>query len=162
MLKQPRLFIINEITAQTVLNWLLPALGVIAGIFIIWFVWRYLRHSNEVGRSSEFNERTFKKLIGDEVEQEHHPVCEKCKMLMRIEIRYKDFMKDQGDFLIHRDTAEQTLESLVNSGRISKIDMANMLQFFDDNPEINEQIFKRYRCTNCNKVEVLPYLIQSQ
>ncbi|HUT80997.1 MAG TPA: hypothetical protein VMZ29_07325 [Candidatus Bathyarchaeia archaeon] len=151
------LLTINEITAQIVLNWLLPALGVLAGIFIIWFVWRYLKHSNEAGRVSEFNERTFKKLISDEVEQEHHPVCEKCKMLMRVEIRFKDFMKDQGDFLVHRDVAEQTLESLVNSGRITKNDMKAMLQFFTDNPKINEQLFKRYRCMNCNKIEVLPY-----
>ncbi|MBN1330575.1 MAG: hypothetical protein JXA54_13960 [Candidatus Heimdallarchaeota archaeon] len=161
MFIQPKLFTINEITTQTVLNWLLPALGIIAGIFVIWFVWRYLRHSNEAGRISEFNERTFKKLISDEVEQEHHPVCEKCKMLMRVEIRYKDFMKDQGDFLIHRDTAEHTLESLVNSGRITKNDMKTILQFFIDNPKINEQTFKRYRCVNCNKIEVLPYILNS-
>ena len=77
---------------------------------------------------------------------------------MRTEIRYKDFMKDQGEFLINRDTAEPTLLSLVKGERISQEDKENILQFFDENPNVHEQLFRRYKCPNCSKVVVLPYL----
>lgn len=155
-------FMLNDFTAQTVLNWVLPAVGSVIAIALIIYLWRYLRKSNEVGRISEFDEKTFKKLIVDKEESEQLPVCNECKMPMRVEIRYKDFMKDQGDFLIDRKTAKNSLQSLVDTERISQEDMDSILEFFDENPEINQQLFKRYKCPSCKKVEVLPYRQQTK
>ncbi|MHA1213058.1 MAG: hypothetical protein ACTSSH_11410 [Candidatus Heimdallarchaeota archaeon] len=147
----------NEVTGQTVLNWLLPALGVLAAIFIIWFAWRYLREGNPAGRLSEFNERTFKKLIEHEGDQVQKPLCSKCKLPMRYETKYEDFRQDQGEFNIQRKAAKETLVILAKSKRITKRDKTRILEFFDDHPEISEQLFKRYKCTNCEKVEILPF-----
>ncbi len=157
MIPKTSVVLLNAITVQDVLNWLLPALGVVVAGLLIWFVWRYIRSSNQAGRSSEFNERTFKKLIEDRGSQEQLPFCKDCKMPMRMEIKYKDFMKDQGDFLISRETAEPTLLSLVKGKRISEEDKENIFLFFEQNPEVKEQLFRRYKCPNCSKVVVLPY-----
>lgn len=146
----------NDITVKDVLNWLLPALGVVAAALVILFVWRYIRQSDQTGRISEFNEKTFKKLIGTD-EQEKLLICQKCKMPMRVEIRYRDFMKDTGDFLVSKETVEQTTDSLVKTGRISEKDKARILTFFESHPEIEQQMFKRYKCPNCSKTSVLPY-----
>ncbi|MBK5114945.1 MAG: hypothetical protein KGD59_15305 [Candidatus Heimdallarchaeota archaeon] len=149
---------INATIAEEILNWGLPILGVIFAGLIIWFIWRYVRKSNSAGRISEFDEKALKKLIEDKGSQKHIPFCEDCKMPMRIEIRYKDFMKDQGDFLISRETAEHTMASLVGSGRISQDDMDLMDEYFTSHPELEQQLFKRYKCPNCSKTHVLPYL----
>jgi hypothetical protein len=150
----------NDITAQDVLNWVLPALGIAAAAVVIYFSWRYLRKSDSVGRVSEFNEKTFKKLIKNE-DQEYLPNCLQCKMPMRVEIRYRDFMKDTGDFLIVKETAEQTVASLVGVGRISEEDKIKILKFFEEHPELDQQLFRRYKCPNCSEVKVVPYLVSS-
>ena len=152
---------LNEISAENILNWVLPAVGTVLAIALIIYLWRYLRKSNEVGRISEFDERTFKKLVVEKSANEFIPICEKCKMPMRVEIHYKDFMKDQGEFLISRETAKKELQSLVDGDRILEEDMNNILEFFTNNPEVNQQLFKRYKCSNCSAVKVLPYHIQS-
>jgi hypothetical protein len=150
----------NDITARDVLNWVLPAIGVLAAVVVIYFVWRYLRQSDRVGRVSEFNEKTFKRIIKDK-ETEHLPNCSKCKMPMRVEIRYRDFMKDTGDFLISKDALEQTTKTLLESGRISEDDRVNIVTFFVENPETKQQLFRRYKCPNCSDVHVIPYLVQT-
>jgi hypothetical protein len=147
---------INAVTAQEVLNWVLPAVGIVITLFVLWYVWRYLRNSNRAGRISDFDERIFKKLV--EVESaEDSQVCSECKIPMRLEIRYKDFMKDTGDFLLNRDTAVHSLKSLVEGERISQDDYDSVLVFFNDHPDVKEQLFKRYKCPNCEKTVVLPY-----
>lgn len=147
---------INAVTAQEVLNWVLPAVGIVITLLVLWYVWRYLRNSNRAGRVSDFDERTFKKLV--EVESsEDSQVCSDCKIPMRLEIRYKDYMKDTGDFLINRDSAIHTLKSLLEGERISQDDYDAILVFFSDHPEVKEQLFKRYKCPNCEKTVVLPY-----
>jgi cytochrome c-type biogenesis protein CcmH/NrfF len=149
---------INATLTEEILNWGLPILGVIFAGLIIWFIWRYVRKSNPAGRISEFDEKALKKLIEDKGSQKHLPFCADCKMPMRVEIRYKDFMKDQGDFLISRETAELTMASLVGSSRISQADMDLMDEYFTSHPELEQQLFKRYKCPNCSKIHVLPYL----
>jgi len=145
----------QAITAQSVLNWLLPTIGSVAAIALLIYLWRYMRKQNHVGRISEFSEKTFKKLIK---EGEQPGFCEDCKIPMRVEIHYKDFMKDTGDFLIHRETAVHTLKSFVECERISQKDVDSILLFFESHPEVNQQLFKRYKCSNCKKLKVLPYL----
>ncbi|NHK30298.1 MAG: hypothetical protein FK730_03030 [Asgard group archaeon] len=146
----------NDITAKDILNWLLPALGVVAAALVILFVWRYVRKSDHAGRISEFNEKTFKKLIETD-EQELLPICQKCKITMRVEIKYRDFMKDTGDFLISKEMEEHTIDSLVKTGRINEEDVTRIRTFFEANPEIEQQMFKRYKCPNCSDTCVLPY-----
>jgi cytochrome c-type biogenesis protein CcmH/NrfF len=146
----------NDVTAKDILNWLLPALGVVAAGLVILFVWRYVRKSDHAGRISEFNEKTFKKLIETD-EQELLPICQKCKITMRVEIKYRDFMKDTGDFLISKETAEHTTDSLVKTGRINEEDVTRIITFFESHPEIEQQMFKRYKCPNCSDTSVLPY-----
>ncbi|NHJ04587.1 MAG: hypothetical protein EAX90_07175 [Candidatus Heimdallarchaeota archaeon] len=153
---------VNDISAESILNWVLPAVGTVLAVALIIYLWRYLKKSNEVGRISEFDERTFKKLIVEKGADEFIPICEKCKMPMRVEIHYKDFMKDQGEFLISRETAKKELQSLVDGDRILEEDMSNILEFFNDNPKIKQQLFKRYKCSNCSAMKVFPYQIQSQ
>jgi len=148
----------QEITAQNVLNWLLPAIGIVAAIALLIYLWRYMRKANHVGRISEFNEREFKKLIK---EGKKPGFCEDCKIPMRVEIHYRDFLKDTGDFLIHRETAAHTLKSFVDCERMSQEDADLILLFFDSQPKIQQQLFKRYKCPNCNKMKILPYLQQS-
>ncbi len=149
---------INQTLAEEILNWALPILGVIFTGLIIWFIWRYVRKSDHTGRISEFDEKSLKKLIEEKGTQKHLPYCEDCKMPMRKEIRYKDFMKDQGEFLISSETAEHTLNSLVGSSRISQDDMDLITEFFASHPELDQQLFRRYKCPNCSKTLVLPYL----
>jgi len=147
---------INAITAQEVLNWVLPAVGIVITLIVLWYVWRYLRNANRAGRSSDFDERTFKKLV--EVESsEDSQVCSECKIPMRVEIHYKDFMKDTGDFLLNRETAIHSVKSLLEGNRISQGDYDSILTFFNEHPDIKEQLFKRYKCPNCEKTIVLPY-----
>jgi hypothetical protein len=153
---------INQTLTEEILNWALPILGVIFTGLIIWFIWRYVRRSDHVGRISEFDEKALKKLIEDKGTQKHLPYCEDCKMPMRTEIRYKDFMKDQGEFLINSETAEHTLKSLVGSSRISQEDMDLIKEFFTSHPELDQQLFKRYKCSNCSNIQVLPYLKASE
>jgi hypothetical protein len=148
---------INATLAEEILNWALPILGVIFAGLIIWFIWRYVKKSDQAGRISEFDEKALKKIIEEKGTQEHIPFCDDCKMPMRMEIRYKDFMKDQGEFLINRESAEHTLTSLVGSGRITQEDMDSVNQFFADNPELEQHLFRRYKCPNCSKTLVLPY-----
>ena len=149
---------INAVTAQEVLNWVLPAVGILITLVVIWYVWRYLRNSNRAGRISDFDERTFKKLVEvDDSVTDHHAICSDCKIPMRVEIKYKDFMKDTGDFLINRDTAIHSLKSLLEGERISQEDYDSVLVFFNKHPKIQEQLFKRYKCPNCEKTVVLPY-----
>lgn len=155
MIQETNGLLAQEITAQNVLNWLLPAIGTVAAIALLIYLWRYTRKQNQAGRISDFNERTFKKLIK---EGEQLGFCEDCKIPMRVEIHYKDFMKDTGDFLIHRETAVHTLKSLVECERISQEDVDSILLFFESHPEIQQQLFKRYKCSNCKKLKVLPYL----
>lgn len=147
---------INDITVKEILNWLLPALGIIAAALVILFVWRYVRQSDQAGRISEFNEKTFKKLIESD-EQEKLPTCHKCKITMRVEIKYRDFMKDTGDFLISKDTAEQTTDSLVKTDRINEEDKTRILTFFEKHPDVKQQMFRRYKCPNCSETKVLSY-----
>jgi hypothetical protein len=154
--KIPRLSI-NAVTAQVVLDWVLPAVGIIITLIVIWYVWRYLRNSNRAGRISEFDERTFKKLVEVESSAEMQNVCPECKIPMRLEIRYKDYMKDTGDFLINRDTAIHSLKSLLEGERISQDDYDAILVYFNDHPEVKEQLFKRFKCPNCEKTIILPY-----
>ena len=151
---------LNEISAESILNWVLPTVGTVLAIALIIYLWRYIKKSNEAGRISEFDERTFKKLVEEKGTEETHPFCNECKMPMRVEIHYKDFMKDQGEFLISRETAEKELQSLLDGKRISQEDKEAIINFFEENPEINQQLFKRYKCTNCSKMVVLPYPIQ--
>ena len=146
---------LNVITVQDVLNWLLPALGILASFILIWYLWRYIRNSNRAGRMSEFNEKTFQKLV--EKGDHEHPICADCKISMRVEIRYKGFMKDSGDFLISRETADSILQSLVDGKRISEQDRENILRYFNDHDDITEKLFKRYKCPNCSRIIVLPY-----
>ncbi|NPE07939.1 MAG: hypothetical protein GNW80_06640 [Asgard group archaeon] len=153
---------VNATLAEEILNWGLPILGVIFTGLIIWFIWRYVRKSNPAGRISEFDEKSLKKLIEDKGTQKHLPYCGDCKMPMRTEIRYKDFMKDQGEFLISSETAENTLTSLAGSGRISQEDMDLIKEFFASHPELEQQLFRRYKCPNCSKTQVLPYLKTSE
>lgn len=148
---------INEITAQSVLNWLLPSLGGIAAFLVILFVWRYLRHSNEAGRVSEFNERTFKKIVETEGSAEDLPFCEKCKLPMRVEIKYKDFLQDSGEFTIDRDSIEEMLVPMVKSGRITEENREMINDFFKKNSSITQQTFRRYKCPHCSKVIIKPY-----
>lgn len=155
MIQEINSLLTQEITAQSVLNWLLPAIGTVAAIALLIYLWRYMRKENHAGRISEFNEKVFKKLIK---EGEQPGYCEDCKIPMRVEIHYKDFMKDTGDFLVHRETAAHTLKSFVDCARMSQKDMDLILLFFDSHPEIKQQLFKRYKCPNCNKLKVLPYL----
>ena len=146
----------NAVTAQEVLNWVLPAVGIIITLIVLWYVWRYLRNSNRAGRSSDFDERAFKKLV--EVESaEDSQICTECKIPMRLEIRYKDYMKDTGDFLLNRETVSYSLKSLLKGERISQDDHDAILVFFNDHPDVKEQLFKRYKCPNCDKTVVLPY-----
>ena len=147
---------INAVTAQEVLNWVLPAVGILITLLVLWYVWRYLRNSNRAGRISDFDERTFKKLVKVE-SAEDSQVCSECKIPMRLEIRYKDFMKDTGDFLLNRDTVVHSLKSLLEGERISQDDYDSVLVFFNDHPDVKEQLFKRYKCPNCEKTVVLPY-----
>ena len=153
---------INQTLTEEILNWVLPILGVIIAGLIIWYIWRYTRRSDHAGRISEFDEKALKKLIEDKGTQKHLPYCEDCKMPMRTEIRYKDFMKDQGEFLISSETAEHTLTSLVGSSRISQEDMDLIKEFFTSHPELDQQLFKRYKCPNCSNIQVLPYLKASE
>jgi len=153
---------INQTLTEEILNWVLPILGVIFAGLIIWYIWRYTRRSDHAGRISEFDEKALKKLIEDKGTQKHLPYCEDCKMPMRTEIRYKDFMKDQGEFLISSETAEHTLTSLVGSSRISQEDMDLIKEFFTSHPELDQQLFKRYKCPNCSNIQVLPYLKTSE
>ncbi len=148
---------INATLAEEILNWGLPILGVIFAGLIILFIWRYVKRSDRVGRISEFDEKALKKIIEEKGTQEHIPHCSVCKMPMRMEIRYKDFMKDQGEFLINRETAEYTLNSLVGSERITQEDMDLIVQYFEDHPNLEQYLFRRYKCTNCSKTKVLPY-----
>ena len=148
---------INATLAEEILNWALPILGVIFAGLIIWFIWRYVRRSDHVGRISEFDEKALKKIIKEKGDKEHIPFCEDCKMPMRMEIRYKDFMKDQGEFLVSRETAEHTLTSLLGNERITQDDMDLIVQFFEKNPELDQHLFRRYKCPNCSKTQVLPY-----
>ncbi|NHJ84851.1 MAG: hypothetical protein FK734_05280 [Asgard group archaeon] len=152
----------KAVTAEQVFNWLLPAFGVVVLLFLFWYIWRYVRASNKAGRVSEFSERTLKRLIDEKYEDETIPFCNKCKMPMRVEIRYKDFLKDSGDFLITRETVEPTLQSLVECDRISKTDKEEVLSFFAKHPNIDQQLFKRYKCPNCSKVQILPYNISEK
>ena len=154
MIQETSILLTQDISAQNIFNILLPIIGAIAAIALLIYLWRYIRKGNQAGRISEFDEKTFKKLIKN---GEQSGFCEDCKIPMRVEIRYKDFMKDSGDFLINRDTAIHTLKSLVEGERISQEDMDFILVFFDSHPEIQQQLFKRYKCSNCNKVKVLPY-----
>jgi len=151
--------ILQKITSSTFLNWFLPALGVIATLFVIIFVWRYLRHSNQAGRISEFNERTFKKLIVEEGIQEQIPFCNECHLPMRLETTYKDFLHDQGEFLIYRETLEESLSNLQKSGRIAEPDEERIRLYFKHHPSTQEHLFRRYKCPNCSKVQVLPYAL---
>lgn len=153
---------INQTLTEEILNWVLPILGVIFAGLIIWYIWRYTRKSDHAGRISEFDEKALKKLIEDKGTQKHLPYCEDCKMPMRTEIRYKDFMKDQGEFLISSETAEHTLTSLVGSSRISQEDMDLIKEFFTSHPELDQQLFKRYKCSNCSNIQVFPYLKTSE
>jgi len=154
LIQETSILLTQDISAQNIFNILLPIIGAIAAIALLIYLWRYIRKGNQAGRISEFDEKTFKKLIKN---GEQSGFCEDCKIPMRVEIRYKDFMKDSGDFLINRDTAIHTLKSLVEGERISQEDMDFILVFFDSHPEIQQQLFKRYKCSNCNKVKVLPY-----
>lgn len=155
-------FSVNATLTEEILNWVLPILGVIFTGLIIWFIWRYVRKSDHAGRISEFDEKSLKKLIEEKGTQQHLPYCVECKMPMRTEIHYKDFMKDQGEFLINSETAENTLTSLVGSSRISQEDMDLITEFFISHPELEQQLFKRYKCPNCSKTQVLPYLKTSE
>ena len=140
------------------LNWILPGIGLLISLILLWYLWRYLRKSNKAGRMSEFDERTFKKLLEEEgVDDQQLPFCSDCKLPMRVEIHYKGFMKDQGEFLIQKKTAKQTLKTLVECERISKEDEKNILAFFAKSHTVDQQQFKRYKCPNCSKVQVLPY-----
>ena len=114
---------INDVTAEQVLNWVLPILGALIIAVVIWYIWRYIKQSNQAGRISEFNEKTFKKLVGDEGAVDLLPFCQECKMAMRVEIKYKDFMKDTGDFLVSRDSAEPALRTFVDMERITQEDL---------------------------------------
>lgn len=154
MIQETSTLLTQDISAQNIFNILLPIIGAVAAIALLIYLWRYIRKGNQVGRISEFDEKTFKKLIKN---GEQSGYCEECKIPMRVEIRYKDFMKDSGDFLINRETAIHTLKSLVEGERISQEDMDFILIFFDSHPEIQQQLFKRYKCSNCNKVKVFPY-----
>ncbi|MFW9923032.1 MAG: hypothetical protein ACFFDW_07055 [Candidatus Thorarchaeota archaeon] len=148
---------LKDFSAQTILNWVLPAVGTLIAIALIIYLWRYLRKSNEVGRITEFDEKGFKKLIEEHGSEEYAPFCQNCKLPMRFEIRYKDFMKDQGDFLINKETAEQTLKTLVECERISQEHMDFIMAYFEANPELEQQLFKRYKCPNCSRIKVIPY-----
>ena len=151
---------VNAATAQDVLNWVLPAVGIVITLVVIWYVWRYLRNANRAGRISEFDERTFKKLVEvDESSIDGHPICAECKIPMRVEIKYKDFMKDTGDFLLNRDTVIHSLKTLCEGERITQEDYDSILLFFNEHPDVQEQLFKRYKCPNCDKTVVLPYSI---
>jgi hypothetical protein len=152
----------NAIDTQTILNWVLIGLGIAVFLFLLLYLWRYIRQSNQAGRISDFDERTFKKLVGEERSKEQIPVCKKCKTPMRVEIRYKDFLKDTGDFLFHQESVEQTTTSLVACDRISKKDKEAILLFFKEHPEIEQQLFKRYKCPNCHSVQILPYIVQQK
>ena len=154
MNKETYNLIVQDIDATNVFNILLPILGTIFAIALLIYLWRYVRKGNQAGRISEFDEKTFKKLIKD---GEQSSFCEDCKIPMRVEIHYKDFLKDSGDFLINRETAVHTLKTLVECERISQEDSDLILVFFDSHPEIQQQLFKRYKCPNCGKVKVLPY-----
>jgi len=147
----------NAVTAQEVLNWVLPAVGIVITLIVLWYVWRYLRNSNRAGRISDFDERAFKKLVEVDSSDDSHQVCSECKIPMRFEIRYKDYMKDTGDFLLNRDTAIHSLKSLVDGERISQEDYDAILVFFNDHPDVQEQLFKRFKCPNCDKIVVLSY-----
>jgi len=148
---------INATITEEILNWALPILGVVFAGLIILFIWRYVRRSDQAGRISEFDEKALKKIIEEKVTKEHKPFCDDCKMPMRMEIRYKDFMKDQGEFLINRETADHTLNSLVGNERISQEDRDLIIEFFEAHPNLEQHLFRRYKCPNCTKTSVLPY-----
>jgi len=148
---------VNAATTQDVLDWVLPAVGILITLIVLWYVWRYLKNSNRAGRVSDFDERTFKKLVEVDLSEDSQQICSECKIPMRLEIRYKDYMKDTGDFLLNRDTAIHSLKSLVEGERISQVDYDAILVFFNDHPDVQEQLFKRFKCPNCDKTVVLPY-----
>ncbi|MEA2071585.1 MAG: hypothetical protein U9O98_09890 [Asgard group archaeon] len=147
----------NAWEAPTIINWILPAIGIVVSLILLFYLWRYIRYSNEAGRLSEFDERTFKQLVKKGSEKEIQAVCPECHIPMRVEIRYKDHLKDSGDFLITTKSLEETLHSLVECYRITEIDARRIKQFFKDHPGKEQQLFKRYRCPNCEKTVVLPY-----
>jgi hypothetical protein len=145
--------------APAYVDWLLPVLGSIGIIILLFYLWNIFRKSNQAGRISEFDEKGFRKIVKDEEESEKHsaPLCPECKLPMRKEIRYKDFLKDTGEFLITRESLQEITQSLVDCQRISKEDKKRILEFFESNPSSNQQTFRRYKCPNCSKVLVLPY-----
>ncbi|MCF2144645.1 MAG: hypothetical protein K9W42_13185 [Candidatus Heimdallarchaeota archaeon] len=161
MYYQSPVLTLQKITSTTFLNWFLPALGIIAAVLVVIFIWRYLKHSNQAGRISEFDERAFKKIIKEESSHQL-PFCSDCNLPMRLETTYKDFLHDQGEFLIYRLTLEETLTNLVKSERITTDDESKIHQFFDEHPNSTEHLFRRYKCPNCSKVVVLPYSVAKE
>ena len=78
-------------SAQNFFNWLLIGIGVFATLFLVFYIWRYVRLSNRAGRMSEFDERTFKKIIEKELQEDStQPFCQNCKIPMTKEVHYKE------------------------------------------------------------------------
>lgn len=147
----------NAWKAQDYINWILPGIGIIISFILVWYLWRYIRHSNQAGRISEFDERTFQRIIKEGPEGQHTPLCPDCELPMRVETHYKDYLQDSGEFVFQRETLKPSLNQFLENGQITQKDKNRILGYFDKHSTLKEQRFRRYKCPDCGRVEVLPY-----